>query len=289
MSELKIAPTKAELAAAEIARKLGAPQVVAEIDRRYSNDDGWIVMHELCDPATNRRVDALALHTYESRGMEMVGFEVKVTRGDWLVELKDPSKADPFARFCSRWWIVTPEGVVQPEELPAAWGHVVVRPGEKRAWRVAKKAPRLEARELTRRFFMVCLRGLERRFEKPITAKIAEAREAAYQEGQARCRADHRRDEDGEQLVKRHRELLAKCEEFHRTTGLQIHHPYQDVAEVGQAVRALERLCDDDQWALRQLEAEAEKIATALATVKSSREVVRSLFAQNAGPRGAIS
>jgi hypothetical protein len=82
VSRLEIAASKADARAADAARKLGAPQVLAEIERRYSKDEGWITMAELTDPGTMRRIDALALHTYQSRGLEMVGFEIKVSRSD---------------------------------------------------------------------------------------------------------------------------------------------------------------------------------------------------------------
>lgn len=65
------------------------------------------------------------------------GHEVKVQRSDWLRELRDPSKADAWRRYCDRWWLVTPHGVAKPEELPAGWGLIV-------AGRVVVQAPVLD-------------------------------------------------------------------------------------------------------------------------------------------------
>jgi hypothetical protein len=41
------------------------------------------------------RADAIAMHCWPSMGLELVGFELKISRGDWLRERKQPWKADP--------------------------------------------------------------------------------------------------------------------------------------------------------------------------------------------------
>ena len=59
----------------------------------------------------------------DSSGIELHGHEVKVSRSDWLHELKDPSKADAFKRYMDRWWLVVPDAkIVKPDELPDGWG-----------------------------------------------------------------------------------------------------------------------------------------------------------------------
>ena len=69
-----------------------------------------------------RTADAVAMNLWPSRGLALHGFEIKCSRNDWRREAKDPSKAEAVARYCSRWWIVAPKGVVPKEELPDAWG-----------------------------------------------------------------------------------------------------------------------------------------------------------------------
>ncbi len=70
-----------------------------------------------------RTADALAFSLYPSRGLELHGFEVKVSRGDWLREKDDPEKAEEIARFCERWWLVTTKGcVLDKSEIPPNWG-----------------------------------------------------------------------------------------------------------------------------------------------------------------------
>jgi hypothetical protein len=94
-----------------------------------------------------RTCNALALSMYTSTGFALIGHEVKVSRSDWLRELKDPSKAGAFRRYCERWWLVAPDGVADPGEMPAGWGLLVVKNGRARQ-RVA--APKLEAEPLPR-------------------------------------------------------------------------------------------------------------------------------------------
>ena len=76
---------------------------------------------------TTRTADALAMQLYPSRGLHLHGFEIKVARGDWMTELKNPDKAEEIGRFCDYWWIVSCESVVKIEELPALWGLMVVK------------------------------------------------------------------------------------------------------------------------------------------------------------------
>lgn len=75
-----------------------------------------------------RTADALAMSLYPSRGLHLHGFEVKVSRSDFVKELKTPEKAEDIARFCSFWWIVAPDTNVAPVEMvPANWGLLVMK------------------------------------------------------------------------------------------------------------------------------------------------------------------
>lgn len=70
-----------------------------------------------------RTLDAVSLGFWPSRGMELEGFEIKVSRADWLRELKDPSKMDSFAGLLDRvWLVVSDRKIVLDGELPPGWG-----------------------------------------------------------------------------------------------------------------------------------------------------------------------
>ena len=68
------------------------------------------------------------------------GHEVKVSRSDWLAELRDPTKADAWRRYCDRWWLVAPRDVVR-DDLPEGWGHLA--PTASGTLRVVTHAPLL--------------------------------------------------------------------------------------------------------------------------------------------------
>ncbi|HYJ21079.1 MAG TPA: hypothetical protein VEW07_03530, partial [Solirubrobacterales bacterium] len=53
-----------------------------------------------------RTIDAVSLNLWPSRGMLLDGYEIKVSRSDWLRELKNPAKAEEFAGLVDRLWLV---------------------------------------------------------------------------------------------------------------------------------------------------------------------------------------
>lgn len=74
----------------------------------------------------NRRIDALYVGFWRSRGQHMIGHEIKVSRSDWLKELDTPAKAEVWEQNCHSWYVVAPStDIVKPEELPHGWGLLV--------------------------------------------------------------------------------------------------------------------------------------------------------------------
>lgn len=74
-----------------------------------------------------RIADALCASVYESRGLWLAGIEIKVTRTDFMKELRDPEKSEPILRYCKYYYLATPTDLVSPEELMEGWGLVYVR------------------------------------------------------------------------------------------------------------------------------------------------------------------
>jgi len=74
-----------------------------------------------------RCADFIALDCWPTKGLELHGHEVKVSRSDWLHELKQPDKAEEFKRYMDRWWLVVPDAkIVKEGELPDGWGLLVL-------------------------------------------------------------------------------------------------------------------------------------------------------------------
>ncbi|WP_454231291.1 hypothetical protein [Mycolicibacterium fortuitum] len=70
-----------------------------------------------------RRCDALYVGFTSASGRILVGHELKVSRADWLSELKKVGKADAWADECHEWWLVVSDpGIVHDGELPDGWG-----------------------------------------------------------------------------------------------------------------------------------------------------------------------
>lgn len=90
--------------------------------------------------------DFVAIDKYATT-QALIGHEVKVSRADWLTELRDLSKAERIKQFCNHWYLVVSDAaIVKDGELPVGWGLMVLA-GSK--LRVKVKAPVLNPLPLT--------------------------------------------------------------------------------------------------------------------------------------------
>ena len=112
----------------------GAAEICEALDRRYGQQgsgtkgEQWIALREARSGAgfdgNNGQCDYLAVNTWQSKGLQLIGHEVKVSMSDWKREMVLPHKSDLFARFCRRWWVVMPSDLAKKAkpEIPPAWG-----------------------------------------------------------------------------------------------------------------------------------------------------------------------
>jgi hypothetical protein len=104
-------------------------ELMARLRRHYikpgENLPGGVFLPE-CGwngPGGVRQVDALYVGFTTTSGRLLVGHELKISRADWLTELKTPGKSDDWADQCHEWWLVVNDPtIVHPGELPAGWG-----------------------------------------------------------------------------------------------------------------------------------------------------------------------
>lgn len=87
----------------------------------------WIFLRELRVGTGRRqgnlqRVDAFALNTLPYTGMKRVCYEVKISRADFLLEVKTPLKRRMGMRYSNEFYFVTPPGLVSIAEIPAECG-----------------------------------------------------------------------------------------------------------------------------------------------------------------------
>lgn len=106
-------------------RSSAAGDLLAALKTSFSTPH-FTVLNEVRDSTghdSERAADALALGMYRSRGREIWGVEFKVSRADWLCELRQPEKAESWFQFCDRWaLLVSDASIVSPGELPVGWG-----------------------------------------------------------------------------------------------------------------------------------------------------------------------
>jgi hypothetical protein len=140
--------------------------MIAALHARYGqvvgNGRRWAVAGGVRSHAgfdARRTADFIAMDTWPSKGLEIHGHEVKVSRSDWLRELKEPEKAAEFIPYVNRWWLVVPDPVIVGlGELPDGWGLLAMRGGR---LAVIEKAARRDALPLPPTRLAALLRAVE--------------------------------------------------------------------------------------------------------------------------------
>lgn len=158
----------------------------------------------------SRRIDALVQSLWPSRGLWLAGVEIKVSRGDWLRELKDAGKADAIACFCDHWYVaVSDRAIVRDGELPPGWGMIAPQRG---ALRVVVPPAKLDPVPMSPTFRAALLRAAQEcgANEAQLKQARAEARREGFEDGQ---RHAHWEGEQARRDLKELRASLAVLEE----------------------------------------------------------------------------
>lgn len=124
---------------------------MTELLRQHYNPDGRapgnLFMPEIGAPDGRRRADLLVAPTSiaGSKANTLIGHEIKVTRSDVMAELADPTKADPWLRYCNRWYLVVSDPtLVEGLEVPEIWGIMAPPSGRRtRSMTILREAPKL--------------------------------------------------------------------------------------------------------------------------------------------------
>ena len=175
-----------------------------------------------------RTADAMVMCLWPSRGLELQGIEIKVSRSDWLREMKAPQKAEDIFAYCDRWWlVVSSTDIIKDGELPSTWGLMVM--GEK-GIRVKSPAPKLDAKPMDRLMLAAMLRKAQE--HSTDNAIIQKEKSAEYNRGI----------EDGKKLVecqyRELKELRAQVVLFEQESGVQIRYQWNH-GQIGKAVRTV--------------------------------------------------
>lgn len=129
----------------------------ALLRKRYQHPE-WALCFEVANATgTNARryADAVAMNLFPSRGLAIHGFEIKISKSDFMSEISKPEKSVAVQQYCDHWWIVAPASAVDETLLPKTWGWLRV---DKDKLVAAKQAPDLEAKDVTRSFMAALVR-----------------------------------------------------------------------------------------------------------------------------------
>lgn len=183
------------------AGKVTTREIRLALRERYQQPE-WALQEEVANGTglTGRTyADAVAMHMYPSRGNELVGFEIKISRQDWLKELKKPDKSQWVQQYCDRWFVVAPKGMIQKEEVPITWGLMEFHEGK---LTIKRGAPDLPAKDINRPFMAAMLRK-SRDPDMDMVHRMLEEREISIrksvQEDHERALASIKRDRDSTQ------------------------------------------------------------------------------------------
>ena len=176
--------------------------------------------------------DGLAMGLWRSRGLELIGFEVKSFRSDWLSELKKPDKADTICSFCDRWWIVSVPGVVNKEELPPTWG-LMELVGKR--LKTIVDAPKLEPKPIDRMFLASMFRDFtEGTVPREVVQKMIDdgvEERMKYEKERMANEIDY----DGQQAKMTLKRNLEAIKEFEEASGLEFSN--WSMGNIGRAVK----------------------------------------------------
>jgi hypothetical protein len=240
-------------------------------------EPAWAVLPQVGNATgtqQRRWADAVAMSLWPSRGLELHGFEIKVSKSDWKKELALPEKAEEIAVYCDRWWIVAAPDVVERDTLPPTWGLLEpVKRKRERNWqlRAKKEASKLDAKPMDRGFLAALLRRVyEHDSPDVLLAKAkAEIEQKAREAGRVVAMKAHA------SSMKRHDALLEHVNQFEQASGLYIRYEH-DVEGLGAAVRAVRAGAAAQQQQLVTIRETAVRVLTAcnrgLATLRYEEE-----------------
>ena len=165
-----------------------------------------------------RTIDALVMSLWPSRGLTLEAVEIKVSRGDYLRELKDPAKAEPIMKYCDRFWLAVGNAEIVQADLPTTWGLLVPDRGK---LKIAKQAPDLVPESLTRSFIAAIMRRANEAIEgDEIRRRIRMEIEAEQAEAMADLR-DNAMSPTVIRELERLREIAKQVEAFERASGVR--------------------------------------------------------------------
>lgn len=227
--------------------RLTSGDIRAAMSKRWA-DPEYAIMWEVGEATgavRGRYADAVIMSLWPSRGLELHGVEIKVSRSDWKREAADPAKAEAVAKFCDRWWIHTSPRIVDDlSDLPPAWG---LREFDGKTWATRREAERTEAAPITRPFLAAMLRRADGTMRGMIREAVRESG-AALEAEREKLRQQYSK-MVADAVERRTSDLKGTAERldaFEAAFGIPLDR-WADTAPIGAAAKALAE-CGKGGW-----------------------------------------
>ena len=110
-----------------------AARILRAIAERHDRERGWIFIAE-----APGGVDAFAINCFASQNHRRVGYEVKVSRSDFMAEMRQPMKTQRSACFCDQFFFACPAHLIKASEVPDPYGLIYIN--EKGKTRMVKRS-----------------------------------------------------------------------------------------------------------------------------------------------------
>ena len=132
--------------------KLTAKEVILALKKRHKDQNEWASFEEfrigtgyqnykignhLVNP--EQRLDFYCINLYPSNKHLRIAYEIKVSRSDFLHEIKNPDKRKSALLFSNEYYFIVPTNLVKSEEIPQECGLIYV--SENLGTRTIKQAP----------------------------------------------------------------------------------------------------------------------------------------------------
>ena len=106
-------------------------QIVELLYKRHSGDD-WLCFDEVrigtgYGKDAEQRLDFWAIEAIPSKRFRRAAYEIKISRSDFLKEIRNPYKRRRGLLLSNEFYFVAPVGMIKPDELPIEAGLIEVR------------------------------------------------------------------------------------------------------------------------------------------------------------------
>lgn len=252
------------------AEAISTPKLEGMLRAKYDRQQ-YALLFDVPDTvslAQKRRIDAVAFGLWASGGQEIQGFELKISRSDWLRELKQVDKADPFIELCDRFWLVTADSkIAKLEEIPACWGWLSATKAGLRVQRPAQKLPGCGG-AVPRGFLLGVMRKLQDDLlQSPDVQAVIDERVKLVQQ-----RQDANIQYVTNNLRRERDEAVKVVKDFQEKSGIDLlHWRWGDVASIVSGLRDLGGWGDGLNRVPKLLEDQENALATALEKLRTVR------------------